>query len=113
VHHSPNARRIRWRKLGVGITGEGSKHNCDKKNIKKLLLKNPRGSAYRIILKHILNRMRVRVMKTNLIRYLSSVYFVNQSLYVSGIFIAHHQEVYYIYIYIQQLVRVVYTQYTS
>jgi hypothetical protein len=31
--------------------------------------------------------------------YLSSVYFVNQPLHVSGIFVAHHQEVYYIYIY--------------
>ena len=29
--------------------------------------------------------------------YLSSVYFVNQSLHVLGIFVAHHQEVYYIY----------------
>ena len=38
-------------------------------------------------------------MKTNLIHYLSSVYFVNQPLRVSGIFVAHHQEVYYIYIY--------------
>ena len=36
----------------------------------------------------------VRVMKTNLMHYLSSVYFVNQPVYVSGIFIAHHQEVY-------------------
>jgi len=26
--------------------------------------------------------------------YLSSVYFVNQPLHVSGIFVAHHQEVY-------------------
>jgi len=33
---------------------------------------------------------------------LSSVYFVNQPLHVSGIFVAHHQEVYCIYI--QQLV---------
>ena len=38
-----------------------------------------------------------RVMKTNLMRYLSSVYFVNQPLHVSGIFVAHHQEVYCIY----------------
>ena len=29
--------------------------------------------------------------------YLSSVYFVNQSLHVSGIFVAHHHEVYCIY----------------
>jgi len=39
-------------------------------------------------------------MKTNLMHYLSSVYFVNQPLHVSGIFVAHHQEVYYIYIYV-------------
>jgi len=32
--------------------------------------------------------------------YLSSVYFVNQPLHVSGIFVAHHQEVHNIYIYI-------------
>jgi hypothetical protein len=29
--------------------------------------------------------------------YLSSVYFVNQPLHVSGIFVAHHQDVYSIY----------------
>jgi len=39
------------------------------------------------------------VIKTNLLHYLSSVYFVNQPLHVSGIFVAHHQEVCYIYIY--------------
>ena len=37
-------------------------------------------------------------MRTNFMHYLSSVYFVNQPLHVSGIFVAHHQEVYYIYI---------------
>ena len=49
------------------------------------------------------------VIKTNLVHYVSSVYFVSQPLHVSGMFVAHHQEVYYIYIYIyiQQLVRVV------
>jgi len=36
-------------------------------------------------------------MKTNLIHYLSSVYFVSQPLHVLGIFVAHHQEVYCIY----------------
>ena len=40
------------------------------------------------------------VIKTNVMHYLSSVYFFNQPLLVSGIFVAHHQEVYYIYIYI-------------
>ena len=40
----------------------------------------------------------VRVMKTDLmLHYLSSVYFVSQPLHVSGIFVAHHQEVYCIY----------------
>jgi len=33
-------------------------------------------------------------MKPNLMHYLSSVYFVNQPLHVSGMFVAHHQEVY-------------------
>jgi hypothetical protein len=38
------------------------------------------------------------VIKTNLmLHYLSSVYFVNQPLHVSGIFVAHRQEVYCIY----------------
>jgi hypothetical protein len=39
----------------------------------------------------------IRVLKTNLMYYLSSVYFVSQTLHVSGIFVAHHQEVYSIY----------------
>jgi len=38
-----------------------------------------------------------RVMKTNLMHYLSSVYFVTQLLHASGIFVAHHKEVYSIY----------------
>ena len=37
------------------------------------------------------------VIKTNLMHYLSSVYFFSQPLHVSGIFIAHRQEVYCIY----------------
>jgi len=36
-------------------------------------------------------------MKTKLMQYLSSVYFFNQPLHVSGIFVAHHQGVYCIY----------------
>jgi len=36
-------------------------------------------------------------MKTNFMHYLSSVYFVNQPLHVSGIFVAHIQEVYFMY----------------
>ena len=39
----------------------------------------------------------IRVMKTNLMQYLSSVCFVNQPLHVSGIFVAHHQKVCCIY----------------
>jgi len=53
----------------------------------------------------------IRVMKSNLMHYLSPVHFVNQPLHVSCIFVAHHQEVYweyiYIYIYIQQFVNIV------
>jgi len=39
----------------------------------------------------------VCVIKSNLMKYLSSVYFVNQPLHVSSIFLAHHQEVHCIY----------------
>jgi hypothetical protein len=49
-------------------------------------------------------------MKTNLMHYLSSVYFVSQPLHVSGIFVAHHQDVHCVY---KTFVRVVYIQYTS
>jgi hypothetical protein len=41
----------------------------------------------------------IRLMKSNFMQYLSSVYFVSQSLYVLGISVAHHQEVYCIYYY--------------
>jgi len=44
------------------------------------------------------------VIKTNLMHYLSSVYFVNQPLHVSSIFVTHHQKVYCVYT--QQLIRV-------
>jgi exonuclease I len=45
------------------------------------------------------------VMKTNQIPYLSLIYYVNQPLlHVSGMFIAHRQEIFTIYV--QQLVRV-------
>jgi hypothetical protein len=44
-------------------------------------------------------------MKTNLMQYISLINFVNQPLHVSGIFIAHHQEVFTVYV--QQLVRVI------
>ena len=40
---------------------------------------------------------KTHVMKTNSTHYLSSVYFVNQPLRVSGISVAQHQEVYSIY----------------
>jgi hypothetical protein len=44
-------------------------------------------------------------MKTNQMHYLSSVYFVSQTLHVYSMFIAHHQEVFTVYV--QQLVRVI------
>jgi hypothetical protein len=37
--------------------------------------------------------------------YLSAVYFVNEPLHVSGIFVAQHQEVYCIYIYIYTVIQ--------
>jgi len=43
------------------------------------------------------NTISACVMKTNSMHYLSSVYLDNQPLHVSGIFVAHHQEVYCIY----------------
>jgi hypothetical protein len=44
-------------------------------------------------------------MKTNQMHYLALIYFVSQSLHVSGMFIAHHQEVFTVYA--KQLVRVI------
>jgi hypothetical protein len=41
-------------------------------------------------------------MKTKLMHYLSLIYFVKQPLHVSGVFIAHHQEVFTVHV--QQLV---------
>jgi hypothetical protein len=41
--------------------------------------------------------LNICVIKTNLMHYLSSVYFVSQPQHVSAIFVAHHQEVYCIY----------------
>jgi hypothetical protein len=37
--------------------------------------------------------------------YLSLIYFVNQHLHVSGVFIAHHQEVFTLYV--QQFISVI------
>jgi hypothetical protein len=42
-------------------------------------------------------------MKTNQMHYLSLIYFVSQPLHVSGMFIAHHQGIFTVYV--QQLVR--------
>ena len=36
----------------------------------------------------------IHLCNKNLMHYLSSVYFVNKPLHVSGMFVAHHQEVY-------------------
>jgi hypothetical protein len=44
-------------------------------------------------------------MKTNLMHYLSLIYFVKEPLHVSGVYIAHHQDVHNVYV--QQLVRVI------
>jgi hypothetical protein len=44
-------------------------------------------------------------MKTNLMHYLSLIYFIKQPLHVSGMFIAHYLEVFAVYV--QQLVRVI------
>jgi hypothetical protein len=44
-------------------------------------------------------------MKTNFMHCLSVVYFIKQPVHVSGIFIAHHQEVFTVYV--QQLVHVI------
>jgi hypothetical protein len=44
-------------------------------------------------------------MKTNQMHYLSLIYFVNQPLHVSGMFITHHKEVFTVYI--EHLVRVI------
>ena len=41
--------------------------------------------------------LKIYVIKTNSMHYLSSIYFVNQPLHVSGISVAHHQEVYCVY----------------
>ena len=45
----------------------------------------------------------IRVMKTNSMHNLFPVYFVSQPLHVSGIFVAHHQEVYCLCIYIYRV----------
>jgi hypothetical protein len=42
----------------------------------------------------IISPLRIRVVKTNLMHYLSSVYSVIELLHVSGIFVAHRQEIY-------------------
>ena len=44
-----------------------------------------------------LHKMIPHVIKTNLMHCLSSVFFVSQSLHVSGIFVAQHQEAYCVY----------------
>jgi len=45
-------------------------------------------------------QLNICVTKTNPIHHLTSAYFTNQTLHVSGICVAHHQEIYCIYIYI-------------
>jgi len=48
-------------------------------------------------IQYTIYNIRIRVMKTKLMHYLSSVYFASQPLHVSDIFVAHHQMVYCIY----------------
>jgi Tfp pilus assembly protein PilO len=43
-------------------------------------------------------------MNTNLVQYLSSIYYVKQPVRVSGVFNYHHQEVFTVYV--QQLERI-------
>jgi hypothetical protein len=50
-----------------------------------------------IVLKHVEVTDNIYLIKTNLMHYLSSVYYVSQPLHVSGISVAHHQQVYCIY----------------
>jgi hypothetical protein len=50
-----------------------------------------------IVRKLLLNEFAIHVIKTNSMHNLSLVYFVSQPLHVSGIFVAHHWEVYCIY----------------
>ena len=47
--------------------------------------------------KRLIEHFMAHVMKTNLMHYLSLVYFASQPLHVSGIFVALHQEVCCIY----------------
>ena len=54
-------------------------------------------------LRHVLHTVMIklkylRVMKTKLMYHLYSVYFVNEPLHVSGIFVAHYQGLYCVYI---------------
>ena len=48
-------------------------------------------------MRKLYNEFLIGVMKAKVMLYLSSAYFVNQPLHVSGIFVTHHQEVYCIY----------------
>ena len=65
-----------------------------------LLVCNSSYHTSRIIPLSFVTQLILCVIKNNLMHYLSSVYFVNQPLHVSGIFVTHHQEVCSIYIYI-------------
>jgi hypothetical protein len=81
------------RKLGgMGKNNEGNRMNKNVMRIAQYLCSVDRASRY------------IRVMKPNLMHYLSSVYFVNQPLHVSSIFVTHHQGG---TVYIQQLTRIV------
>jgi hypothetical protein len=58
-----------------------------------------------IYLHYQCNIFLIFIMKTNLMNYLSLIYFFNKPLHVSGVFITHNQEVFTVYV--QQLLRVI------
>jgi hypothetical protein len=47
---------------------------------------------------NIVSKNQIFVMKTNLMHYLALIYFIKQPLHGSGLFIAHHQEVFTVYV---------------
>jgi hypothetical protein len=90
ISQSPNA-------MNSDIYTLSSYCTCFYTNINHVMLLSEMITAFTVISK---GTWEICIMKTNLMHYLSSVYFVNQPLHVSYIFLAHHLEVYYIYIYI-------------
>ena len=91
-------RRIRWDRQS-GENG-GEKVVCRGNFILKMEALFPvetPGMSYRTTWSHKTHRLLPPVMKTKLMKCLSTVYFASQPLHVSGISVAHHQEVYCVY----------------